>query len=73
MQRWNLSAAEIGHIAASGGEFPLNPALKGGEHPGKTPNLSQLLNAMQNYEFQNTGDAAEPVRAATYYLYVKVR
>ena len=73
MQRWNLSAAEIGHIAASSGEFPLNPALKGGEHPGKTPNLSQLLNAMQNYEFQNTGDAAEPVRAATYYLYVKVR
>ena len=69
MKRWNTEDSE----EKTPKMFAKDPAIfpgVAGDHPGRTPNLSKILSAFQGQMFHVNTD---PVRTATYYLYVKAR
>jgi len=68
MKRWNIEDSEESRISA----FPSIPGVDG-LHPGRTPNLSGILTALQNRVFTVTDPAEHPVVLTRYELYVEAR
>ncbi len=73
MHRWNLNFDEIQALLRSR-QFPADRAVASDPRPGKTPNLSQFLNALVGTVSSSKGgqDNSGSV-LKTYYLYVNAR
>jgi hypothetical protein len=63
---WNIEVPDAERISSSAHpQFPPIPGVRVGERPGRTPDLSKFLMALQGQMFHS------PVRTASYFLYVQ--
>jgi hypothetical protein len=74
MTRWSLSAEEVRQLLGNAEKFPPNPEVSADAHPGKTPNLAQLISALDGYVMSSGSGANDNgVVLKTYYLYLNAR
>lgn len=72
IRNWSIDSGHVAEMAAGDRKFPPLPGLSE-QHPGRTPNLSQFLKALQGRMFLIHNVVADPVRVATYDLYVEAK
>lgn len=70
ISKWSIEDDEELDIADRGQKFPKLPGVPG-EHPGRTPNLMHFLTSLEGRVYEVNDVDKDPVRVATYDLYVE--
>ena len=74
MRKWSLGPDEVYDLLNRDRKFPTDHAVAPDDHPGKTPNLTQLMNALNGYVLSSNQESrGRGVRLKTYYLYLSAR
>lgn len=75
MRRWNLNTDEVHDLLARPDRaFASDRDVAADAHPGKTPNVAQLLTALQGFVMSSgSGTNKNEVILNTYFLYVNAR
>ena len=73
MHKWSLAPDEVYDLFKNG-KFPTDPSVAPDQHPGKTPNLTLLMNALDGYVLSSDQKTkSSVVRLKIYYLYLSAR
>ena len=74
MRKWSLGPDEVYDLLNRDHKFATDHAVAPDEHPGKTPNLTQLMSALSGYVLSSNEESrGKDVRLKTYYLYLSAR